>query len=237
MLANARQHRLHLGHIERAGAGHALERHGIHIATGHARHLRHALGCGGGREQEDQVHVVGAQRGGKCLALLGWVIDHQHAINPRGGGVAHKAAFAPLLVVAFNGVGVTHEDHRRGAVALAEGLHHGQYLGETNAERECAVARFLDHRAVGRRVGKRHTQLDHIGATLDHAVHEAGRDVGKREAGRDEGNERLALLGLEGAEGGVDAAHGLDVPALVTSFTTDGSKPPLTDWPLQLGRQ
>ncbi|MCY1537079.1 hypothetical protein D9M68_725640 [compost metagenome] len=228
MRTDARQHGLDLAHIKRTGARHAFERHVVHIARGHARHLRHALVGGGGGQQENQVHAVLAQRGGKVLALLWRVVHDQHAVHAGGRCVAHKRARAVLLVVAFHRVGVAHEHHGCGVVALAKAAHHGNDLGEANAGRQRAITGLLDHRAVGRRVGEGHAELDHVGTRLGHAVHEIGRDVRVRKTGGDEWDECLAVLLLQRCKGGVDAAH---------FFTSMVATPPLTDCPRQLGRQ
>ncbi|MCY1548996.1 hypothetical protein D9M68_851440 [compost metagenome] len=135
-----------------------------------------------------------------------------------------------FLVVAFDRVGVTHQHHRGGGVALAEGFHHRDDLGQANAQRQCAVARALDHRTVGRWVRKRHAEFDDVGTGLDHAVHQIGCDVGIGETGGDEGDQCLAVLRLEVGKGFFDAAH------LVTLMVAVAS-PPLTDCPRQLGRQ
>ena len=102
-----------------------------------------------------------------------------------------------FLVVAFHRVGVSHEHHGRGDVALAERAHHAQYLHQADAQSQGAVAGFLDHGTIGRRVGERHAQLDDVGTGLGHAVHQFGGDVGERIAGRDIGNQGLAVLSLE----------------------------------------
>ena len=150
---------------------------------------------------------MGLQAGREFGAFLGWVVHHQHAVHAGRCRVAHKAAGAMALVVAFHRVGVTHQHHRGGLVALAEGLHHVQHLGHANAQRQRAFTGLLDHRAVGHGVGERHAEFDHVGTGLDHAVHQVGGDVGKREARRDVGDQRLAALGLEGIESGLDTSH------------------------------
>ena len=228
MLADAGQHLFDCSGVQRARTRNALERHVIHIAAGHPRHLRHALVGAGGGEQKDQVHAMRAQAGGKGFAFFGWVVHDEHAINACRGRIAHKGALAVNLVVAFHGVGIAHQHHGRGAVALAEFAHMVQHLNHADTQTQSFFTRFLDDRAVGHGVGKRHTQLDHVGPGIHHAVHERGGDIGKREARGHIGNQRRAALRLECGKCGFDAAH-------LTTLT--GCSPPLTDCPWQLGRQ
>ena len=90
---------------------------------------------------------------------------------------------------------------------LPEGFHHAQHLAQANARRQRAIPRFLDHWSVGRRVGERNAEFNHVCAGLHHAVHEGWGDVGIGETGGDEGNQGLAVLGFERGQRGVDAAH------------------------------
>src|SRR5690606_23414955 len=130
MRPNARQHGFDLTNVQRTGPRDAFEGHVIDIATGHTRYLRHALVCGGGREQEDQVHAVRAQVSGKVFTFFGRVVNNEHPVHTSSAGVPYECLCAVPLVVPFNRVGVPHEHHGGGGVALAEGLDHGQHLGE-----------------------------------------------------------------------------------------------------------
>ena len=71
----------------------------------------------------------------------------------------------------------------------------------------CALAGMLDDRAVGNRVGKRHTQFDQVGASIDQCMHERDRRIRMRIAGGHEGYESLASAALECGEAFVDPAH------------------------------
>ena len=243
MLANARQHGRHRIHIKRAGTGHALERDVIDITAGHLGHLRHArIGAGGG-EQKDQVHVVRLQAGGKQGAFFRRVIDDQHAIDASGGGVADERAFglacAVLDVVALDRIGIPHQYDGRGAVGCAEGAHHVKHLHQANAKAKRFFAGFLDHRAVSAGVRKRHAQLNHVSAAGDHGVHEFGRDIGKRKACGDVGNQGLAALAFKPRESGCNTAHDwLPAPfaPLASNASGDVATPPLTDRPRIEGR-
>ena len=107
-----------------------------------------------------------------------------------------------------------HIDTENGDISICEVKHivadvvsPDTEISLADAQAQGCVAGFLDHGAVRAGVGKGHAQLDHVRARGDHAVHQLGGDVGKREAGRDVGNQRLALLRLERRKGGFDAAH------------------------------
>ena len=173
---------------------------------------------------------MGTQLSRKRLTLLRRIVHHQHTVDARRSGIAHKAAFPVLLVVSFDGVGIAHEHDGCGGVAFPEFLHHRDDLDQPDPQGERAVTGFLDHRSVGGRIGKRNAELDDVGSPFHHAVHEVGCDVGKGETRGDEGDQGLAVLRFERVQCGFDAAH-------LLTFTTMVSPLPLTDWPLQLGRQ
>jgi hypothetical protein len=92
MLADARQHLARRRGIQCAGTGHALERHVVDIAAGHARHLlpcaRRCWWAPAGRSGPCPC----AQFGGKVFAFFGRVVDDQHAIHACGGRIAHERA-------------------------------------------------------------------------------------------------------------------------------------------------
>ncbi|MPM47169.1 hypothetical protein SDC9_93877 [bioreactor metagenome] len=222
MFADLGQHGFDGRRVERARAGHALQRHVVHIAGRQCGHLLHALGRAGGGQQEDQVHVLGAQLGGKVGGFLGRVVHDQHAVNAGFCRVVDERIRAVALVVALHRIGVAHQHHGRGLVLLAELAHIGQHLLQVHAIGDGAVTSLLDHRTVGHGIGEGHAQLDHVGTGLDHAVHERGRDGGERVACRDVRNEGRAAFGFQFFECCVDAAH--------------AAGPPLTVWPRMLGR-
>ncbi len=47
-----------------------------------------------------------------------------------------------------------------------------QHLHHADAQAQGLLAGFLDHRAIGHGVVKRHAQLDDVGTGFDHAVHQ-----------------------------------------------------------------
>ena len=237
MAPDARQHGLHGRRVQVAGARDAAQRDVIHVAAGDLRDLRHAVVAAGRRQQEDQVHLLRAQLGRKAHAFLGRVVHHEHAVHAGRGRVVHEGAAGAArlvqLVIAFDRVRIAHQHDRRLVVGRAKCAHHGQHLAQPYAERQRLVAGLLDYGAVGGRVGERHAELDHVGAGLHHAVHQLRRDVGKREARRDVGNQRLAVLRLQRGKAGLNAAHA--APPFATNCTA--CSPPLTPCPVQLGRQ
>ncbi len=80
-----------------------------------------------------------------------------------------------------------------------------EHVREPDAARERALARMLDHRAIGHRIGERHAELDQIGAGVDERVHDRDRRVGRRIAGGDERDQAGASGGFEFGEALVDA--------------------------------
>ncbi len=144
---------------------------------------------------------------GECLALLGRVVHDEQAVDAGLGRIVHEAVLAVDLVVALHRVGVAHQHHGRGLVLLAELAHIGQHLHQAHAIGDGAVACLLDGGAVGHGVREGHAQLDHVGASLHHAVHQRRRDGREREACGDVGDQGLAAFFLEFGESRGDAAH------------------------------
>ena len=92
-------------------------------------------------------------------------------------------------------------------VVDAKGGHRGQHLRQADAARQRTFTRLLDYRAIGHGVGKRHAELDDVGAALGQRLHDLRRDVGERVARGDVGDQRLAALRLERGQRALDAAH------------------------------
>jgi hypothetical protein len=149
------------------------------------------------------VHVGGPQLGGELLALFRRVVDDQHAVDTGRRGVGHEG----LQAVAFHRVGIAHQHQRRGVVAGAELTHIGQHVAQADAVLQRPLAGALDDGTVGHGVGERHAQLDDIGAGLGHGQQQVDGGARMGIAGGDEGDQRLAALGLEMVESGGDAAH------------------------------
>ena len=207
MLADARQHAGHGLGVEVAGTRHTLECHVIHIATGHSRHVLHALLGGRGGQQEDEVQPCGLDLCSEGFALFGRIVHHQHAINPSFFGGLNESAFALVLVKVLKRVGVAHQHHGRGGVALSKLAHGFKHLGQTDAARKRTLTGLLDHRAVGHGVGKRHAKFNDVGAAFGQRLHDAGRGVGMRFTRGDVRDKRFAALSFECAQHTLDAAH------------------------------
>ena len=104
---------------------------------------------------------------------------------------------------------VAHQQDRRVVVAglLAEAAHHVEGAVDRHAGLERALARDLDRRSVGHRIGERHAELDQVGAGRRQALQDLVADLGIGIAGRDVDDEPGALVGLELLETLGDAAH------------------------------
>jgi hypothetical protein len=193
--------------------------------------------CSAGRGQEkDEVHAVLAKLRGNAPAFLRRIVHNQQPVNPGIGRCLDKGATRRSRLVALveplDGVCVSHQDHWSGSVLLSENAHHLQNLEQTDASGERLVAGLLDHGAVGARIGKRHPEFQDVGSGGDHSMHQLGRDIDKREARCDIGDECGSAARVERGHRGRNSAHGR-APAPWTVTTA----PPLTACPWQLGRQ
>ncbi|MNN41327.1 hypothetical protein D3C81_1554410 [compost metagenome] len=144
-----------------------------------------------------------AHQPGERLALLGRIVDHQHAIHAGRARGPGKGLFAHAL----DRVGVAHQHHRGFGIGLAELAHPLQHLRQRHALRQRALGGALDHRAVGHRVGERHAQLDHVGAARHQRVHQRHGQAGLGIAGGDERNQALLLLRGQCRERLLDTGH------------------------------
>ena len=165
---DARNHLLHTLDVEVARARHALERHMVDIAAGHAGDVGDAFCRRRGRDQEDGIEPARAQQGGERGALLGRIVDHEHAVDAGSLCVVGEAFHA----VTLDRICITHQHHRRRRVARAELAHDGQHLRHADASRQRALAGLLDHRTVGHRVAERNAELDDVGARRGHRLHD-----------------------------------------------------------------
>jgi hypothetical protein len=71
--------------------------------------------------------------------------------------------------------------------------------------RQRTLGSALDRGAVGHRIGKRHAELDDVGAARHQGAHQRQAGIRVRVARGDEGNQGLAALAGEGCEGFLDA--------------------------------
>jgi hypothetical protein len=193
----------HLGQVQVPGPGDALERNVIQVAAGKPGHLGHARIAGGRREQKNQVHAVAAHKAGERLAFLRGIIHHQHPVHARLLRLIDEAICAHRL----DRIGIAHQHHRRGLIARAKLMHQCEHAVQAHPVLQGTIARALDYRAVGHRVGERHAQLDHVRARLDQRMHQRHRHAGFGIARSDKRNECLPAVSCELLERGLDAGH------------------------------
>ena len=67
-------------------------------------------------------------------------------------------------------VRIAHQNDRRLHVAPAERRDEIEHVVQAHALRQRTFGSALDHRAVGHRIGKRHAELDDVGAGVDERV-------------------------------------------------------------------
>ena len=192
-----------VGNIDIGGPGHAPQRYVIQIAAPELRHLRQPLVSRGRREQEDHVKPPLVEHRNQRPRLLGWVVHDQNAIGVGRSGRIGEAFGAHRL----DRVGVAEHHDRRRAVGLAELGDIAQHDPERYAVLQRPLARTLDHRAVGHRIGERHAQFDDIAPGPGERVHQRHGELRVGVARRDEGNEGFLALLLERVECGGDAGH------------------------------
>ncbi|MCY1449572.1 hypothetical protein D9M71_663190 [compost metagenome] len=102
---------------------------------------------------------------------------------------------------------VAHQHDRRGLVADAELADHLQGFRQGLAGFQGAQGGELNCHAVGHRVGERHAQLDHVGASSRQAFEDLQRGIVARVAGGDEGDQCGAAFGLQFGEALFKTAH------------------------------
>lgn len=168
--------------------------------------------------------MVRSQFGSKPDALLGRVVDDQHAVHTCRRGVSHKGTGAVSQVVTFHRVGVAHQHDWGAGVLLAKATHHLEHLRRANTQAQRSLTCFLDHRSISHRITEGHAEFNHVGARRHQPVHQIGRHVGLWKTGHDIRDQGLAALGLEGVKGGLDAAHAVHPFTIMTD-----SACPLTD--------
>ena len=183
-------------------AGDAGERHIVQEALGRLAQLRHTRGCGGGRSEADQLQSGRAQ-GRQHGRLLQRAIHQQHAVDAG----RHRLAGEARIAVDLERIEVTHQHDRRARITLAECSDPAQHVGQADAAGDRPLAGVLDHRAIGHRVGKRHSQLDQVGTRRNQRMHQRHRVLRRRIARGDERNQTGAAGRLERGEARIDAAH------------------------------
>ena len=166
--------RCDVGDVDVAGAGHALERHVIEIA---ARRLRRPARCArrsrwarAGRSDRCRRASSSAA---KSLALLGRIVDDEHAVDAgrlRSGG---EALACPCARSGWRSPSARPASCRIASCGTRATI--AEHVRQADAVLQRALAGALDHRAVGHRVGERHAELDDVGAGLRPARASAAR--------------------------------------------------------------
>ena len=91
---------------------------------------------------------------------------------------------------------------------------------------QCPLGGALDHRTVGKRIGERHADLEHVGAGLGDRDDDRRGGVGVGVTGSQIGDEPAALLLLEPFEGLLEARHHTSFPARSAFCTLSTSLSP-----------
>src|SRR5262249_35593693 len=130
-----------------------------------------------------------------------------------------------LVAVDLDRIEIAHYDNRRSTVGFTKLDDPAQNLRQTYAFGERSLTRMLDHRAVGHRIGKRRTELDHVGAGAHERVHQSDDVAGRRISRSDERDQALAVGGLEGGKARVEAIHSV-IPSLAAIVCTSLSPRP-----------
>ena len=180
VLTNTLQVVFHIRHINLGRTSHTFQGHIIHIALGQSGDLGNALVRGRGREQENSIHALLGQQTSEILGLLRWVIYRQHAVHTRLA--SHHGKFG--LTDTFNRIGVTHQDNRRFLVDQAKLLHNLQHFTQADTTADGTFSRLLNHRTIGRRIRKRHTQFNDICPGLTQGMHQGHGSGHRRVTGR-----------------------------------------------------
>jgi hypothetical protein len=116
--------------------------------------------------------------GGKSGALLGRIVDHQHAID---AGLACASRAKASMPIGLDRIGVAHQHHRRRRVLLAEFAHQRQHRRRLMP---CARARsearwMVGPSAIGSENGTPSSMMSAPPATSA-ASAAGGRDAGRR---------------------------------------------------------
>src|SRR6185503_6786863 len=183
-----------------AGDARAADR--VHEAAARFGHLPQPLVGAGRRGQEDGVDLRGACRGDPRLAFLGRQVRDEHAVHSGLRGLPRDALEAALQ----QGVQVA-EEHEGQLARLPDLADELEHAGERDPPRQRALARPLDHRAVGQGIRERHAQLQHVHSRLLELERRAHRAFERRVAGRQEGDERRPAFGLALREPRGDPSH------------------------------
>ncbi len=143
-------------------AGYAADGDVIDKTVGAGDDFAGAFGGRGRGDQPDQRQIVFVQRRFDFRDFLLGQVDDQQAVDPGfgAGGDGLFESFCQQDIV------IGEQDHRRGVFFPQPGGHVDD-LREGGAVAQGDLRGFLDHRAVRHRIGKRHAELDQVGAGFD----------------------------------------------------------------------
>jgi hypothetical protein len=114
----------------------------------------------GRRSEPDEIEAGLERRQAQFLVFLRRQIDDDEPVDTRAPGISEEA----LDAIDVDRIVVAHEHDRRRIVAAAKVADERERALHVLAGRERAQAGGLDRRPIGRRVGERHAQFDHVGA-------------------------------------------------------------------------
>src|SRR5581483_8915031 len=174
--------------IEVARTRHAFERDIVDVAACDSTHLLDARRLAGGREQKNAVDHLLPERSQEISTLFRRIVHDEHAVHARLRRATRKGVHAHR----FDGIGITHQHHRRVLVLLAKAMYHVQHTLEVSVLLECALACSLDRGSIGHGIGERHSQLDDVGTPFDQGMHQRNGKRQRGVTGGDEGNKRFA---------------------------------------------
>ena len=182
--ADARDTLRDVGKVEIARPGHALQRHVVEIAAPQRRDLLQTRVRRGRREQENGVEAARVEQRRRARAPPP-ADSRPPARRPRPPPLAASAKRS--VAHGLDRVGVAEHDHGRSGIARPELRDEPEHVLQRYAVLQRPLARALDHRTVGHRVGERHADLDHVGAALHQRVHDRHGERRLGVAGGEEG--------------------------------------------------
>ena len=187
----------------RTGTGHTGNRHVIDKPGAAVEYGRQASVICGRGGQADKVQACGLCRIAQLAVMFRRHVDHDQPIDTGFLGIGDEA----WNTVVVNRVEVTHQ-HQRGVVVLGTELaNHLQSFRQVLFGAQRADVSQLDRRAISHRVGKRHTEFDHVRPCRWQAFEDRQGGVVVRVASGNKGHQRRAILLFEFIETGLQAAH------------------------------
>ena len=192
-----------IGAIGRAGTGDAGDRDVIEEAAGVLDDARQAVLLAGRGREAHEIEARSARRLGQLGILLRRQIDDDDPVDPGGDGVLREA----LRSVAIDRVVIPHQHDRGRLFGAAQLADERQGAGQIHALFQGPLARLLDHRAVGHRIGERHADFDQIGAGFGKAAKQPGGSIGVGIARGQIGDKSGSALLLQRREAAFDAAR------------------------------